>query len=298
MPALPSPEDMTALPRRRPHANLLHHHPLRAAAATTLVQQMASGCAASPAASVAVDIMNKALPDHIHVLVVDGDSTSLKALESSLLAHNYKVTTCSEGTEALSMLRKGEVKFHLVLSDTYLPDMIGCKFLNCVTSETYLPVIMMSAEPDEEAEAHAAFIHMCFGARGHRRKPLPETVIQDLWQFVMRARLEQMMGPAEWTEMAESYDNLTSSVNIALVGKYTSLTDSYLSVVKVLLLSVVICPSACLCGCSMRLSIQWIAASDLEDESARTSSSCILIPGGFGDRIVPGMILAAKYARE
>lgn len=51
---------------------------------------MASGCAASPAASVAVDIMNKALPDHIHVLVVDGDSTSLKALESSLLAHNYK----------------------------------------------------------------------------------------------------------------------------------------------------------------------------------------------------------------
>ncbi|XP_020094523.1 two-component response regulator ARR12-like [Ananas comosus] len=205
MPALPSPEDMTALPppeaarESAPPPPPQGRVPLSEAptlrAATTLVQQMASGCAASPAASVAVDIMNKALPDHIHVLVVDGDSTSLKALESSLLAHNYKVTTCSEGTEALSMLRKGEVKFHLVLSDTYLPDMIGCKFLNCVTSETYLPVIMMSAEPDEEAEAHAAFIHMCFGARGHRRKPLPETVIQDLWQFVMRARLEQMMGP-------------------------------------------------------------------------------------------------------
>nr|CAD1816914.1 unnamed protein product [Ananas comosus var. bracteatus] len=107
----------------------------------------------------------------------------------------------------------------------------------------------------------------------------------------------------EWTEMAESYENLTTSVKIALVGKYTGLTDSYLSVVKALL-------HACV-ACSMRPSIQWIAASDLEDESARTtpeahavawetlrSSSCILIPGGFGDRGVPGMILAAKYARE
>lgn len=28
------------------------------------------------------------------------------------------------------------------------------------------------------------------------------------------------------------------------------------------------------------------------------SCSCILVPGGFGDRGVPGMILAAKYARE
>ncbi|XP_072966924.1 uncharacterized protein [Typha angustifolia] len=106
-----------------------------------------------------------------------------------------------------------------------------------------------------------------------------------------------------WTQMAESYDSLMTSVKIALVGKYTDLSDSYLSVVKALL-------HACV-ACSFRPSIQWIAASDLEDESERMtpeayavawetlkSSSCILIPGGFGDRGVQGMILAAKYARE
>ncbi|XP_010931725.1 uncharacterized protein [Elaeis guineensis] len=106
-----------------------------------------------------------------------------------------------------------------------------------------------------------------------------------------------------WTIMAEAYDNLTNSVKIAMVGKYTGLTDSYLSVVKALL-------HACV-SCSLKPSIQWIAASDLEDDSAKTtpeahavawealkSSSCILVPGGFGDRGVPGMILAAKYARE
>ncbi|XP_020587772.1 CTP synthase isoform X2 [Phalaenopsis equestris] len=106
-----------------------------------------------------------------------------------------------------------------------------------------------------------------------------------------------------WRKMAESYDNLTSSVKIAMVGKYVGLSDSYLSVIKALL-------HACV-ACSLKPSVEWVAASDLEDESARSTPqahaaawktiegcSCILVPGGFGDRGVPGMILAAKYARE
>ncbi|CAI8603730.1 unnamed protein product [Vicia faba] len=109
----------------------------------------------------------------------------------------------------------------------------------------------------------------------------------------------------QWTEMAESYDNLTESVRIAMVGKYVGLTDSYLSVVKALL-------HACVAR-SVRPSIDWIAASDLEDDSAQSvmapeahaaawktlrSAACVLVPGGFGDRGVRGMMLAAKYARE
>ncbi|KAE9611832.1 putative CTP synthase (glutamine hydrolyzing) [Lupinus albus] len=107
----------------------------------------------------------------------------------------------------------------------------------------------------------------------------------------------------QWTEMAESYDNLTESVRIAMVGKYVGLTDSYLSVVKALL-------HACVAR-SLKPSIDWIAASDLEDESAKStpeghaaawetlkSAACVLVPGGFGDRGVKGMMLAAKYARE
>ncbi|KAI3732595.1 hypothetical protein L1987_63801 [Smallanthus sonchifolius] len=64
---------------------------------------------------------------------------------------------------------------------------------------------------------------------------------------------------------------------------------------------------------SLKPSIEWIAASDLEDESAKLTpeihtkawetetlrnSACVLVPGGFGDRGVTGMILAAKYACE
>ncbi|XP_021281393.1 CTP synthase-like [Herrania umbratica] len=106
-----------------------------------------------------------------------------------------------------------------------------------------------------------------------------------------------------WTRRAETFDNLTDSVRIAMVGKYVGLTDSYLSVVKALL-------HACI-ACSLKPSIDWIAASDLEDDSAQLTpeahaaawktlrnAECVIVPGGFGDRGIGGMILAAKYARE
>ncbi|TYH43405.1 hypothetical protein ES332_D11G126600v1 [Gossypium tomentosum] len=66
-----------------------------------------------------------------------------------------------------------------------------------------------------------------------------------------------------WTRMAETFDNLTDSVRIAMVGKYVGLTDSYLSVVKALL-------HACI-ACSLKPSIDWIAASDLEDDSVKSA---------------------------
>ncbi|XP_077215718.1 uncharacterized protein LOC143850324 [Tasmannia lanceolata] len=107
----------------------------------------------------------------------------------------------------------------------------------------------------------------------------------------------------EWTKRAETFDKLTNSVKIAMVGKYIGLSDSYLSVLKALL-------HACV-ACSLKPSVEWIAASDLEDESAKATpeahaaawetlrnAACVLVPGGFGDRGVGGMILAAKYARE
>ncbi|KAF3785968.1 CTP synthase [Nymphaea thermarum] len=107
----------------------------------------------------------------------------------------------------------------------------------------------------------------------------------------------------EWMKRAETFDNLTETVKVAMVGKYTGLSDSYLSVLKALL-------HACI-SCSLKPVIQWVAASDLEDEKAKEApqvhaaawetlkdSACILVPGGFGNRGTEGMILAAKFARE
>lgn len=120
---------------------------------------------------------------------------------------------------------------------------------------------------------------------------------------LLSPRIAEAPDLRDWTNMAATHDNLTNSVKIAMVGKYVGLTDSYLSVVKALL-------HACI-ACSFKPSIDWIAATDLEDESSKSTpeayaaawetlrkASCVLVPGGFGDRGVKGMILAAKYARE
>ncbi|XP_060197486.1 uncharacterized protein LOC132626588 isoform X1 [Lycium barbarum] len=107
----------------------------------------------------------------------------------------------------------------------------------------------------------------------------------------------------EWTSRAELCDKLHEPVRVAMVGKYTGLSDAYLSVLKALV-------HACV-ACHRKLCIDWIAASDLEDETSRENpenyrsawkllkgANAILVPGGFGDRGVEGKILAARYARE
>ncbi|XP_049410258.1 uncharacterized protein LOC125873374 isoform X1 [Solanum stenotomum] len=106
----------------------------------------------------------------------------------------------------------------------------------------------------------------------------------------------------EWTSRAALCDKLQEPVRVAMVGKYTGLSDAYLSVLKALVHASV--------ACHRKLCIDWIAASDLEDETSTENpenyrsawkllkgANAILVPGGFGDRGVEGKILAARYAR-
>ena len=97
-----------------------------------------------------------------------------------------------------------------------------------------------------------------------------------------------------WEEMADRVDNLGPDIHIAMVGKYTGLTDSYLSVIKSL--------QHASYAVNRTLVIDWIEASNLEDENHEDwntlkSADGILVPGGFGDRGIEGKILAANYAR-
>ncbi|KAJ0840005.1 putative CTP synthase (glutamine hydrolyzing) [Helianthus annuus] len=107
----------------------------------------------------------------------------------------------------------------------------------------------------------------------------------------------------EWTAMAKRCDMLQEPVRVAMVGKYTDLSDSYLSVLKALLHASVVC--------RRKLVIIWVLATDLEDATAienpdvhraawnsLKAADAVVVPGGFGDRGVEGKIIAAKYARE
>ncbi|CAG8501427.1 10733_t:CDS:10 [Acaulospora colombiana] len=108
---------------------------------------------------------------------------------------------------------------------------------------------------------------------------------------------------AEWTKLTDEHNRLSEPVTIVLVGKYTNLQDSYLSVKKALEHSGL--------KCERKLILKWVDASHLEKEHEKinidecreawqtlSSANGILVPGGFGNRGTEGKIAAAKWARE
>ena len=98
---------------------------------------------------------------------------------------------------------------------------------------------------------------------------------------------------AEWAAMVDRIKTAHKTVRIALVGKYVSLHDAYLSVAESLFHAGTANDAV--------VSIEWVDSEELtEDNVAEVLGGCqgILVPGGFGGRGIEGMILAAQYARE
>ena len=97
----------------------------------------------------------------------------------------------------------------------------------------------------------------------------------------------------EWQTMVDTLKNLQKDVTVALVGKYTSLHDAYISVVESLKHGGLAHKS--------NVTIKWISSEELNDDNAEEllgDVSGVIVPGGFGDRGTDGMISAIKYARE
>jgi len=103
-------------------------------------------------------------------------------------------------------------------------------------------------------------------------------------------------GPSRdgWKQVVDHFANAKRTARIAIVGKYTGLHDSYIS----------LCESLFHGGIANRARVQLVKfeSEDLEDgrdlSSAFADCDGVLVPGGFGLRGIEGMILAARYARE
>lgn len=97
---------------------------------------------------------------------------------------------------------------------------------------------------------------------------------------------------APWKKLVKDIDSRKGSVTIAIVGKYVSLHDSYLSVIEAL--------NHASYQNRVFVDIKWVDSQDITDQTAADvlgGVDGILIPGGFGTRGVEGMIAACKYAR-
>lgn len=96
----------------------------------------------------------------------------------------------------------------------------------------------------------------------------------------------------DWNEMLDRIKNRNKKVTIGLVGKYVQLHDAYLSVAEALRHAGYVYGA--------RVQIKWIDSETVNDKNAaETLAGCdgILVPGGFGNRGIEGMIATARYAR-
>jgi CTP synthase len=101
---------------------------------------------------------------------------------------------------------------------------------------------------------------------------------------------------SRWQEISHRLSNPDGEVNIAVVGKYTGLTDAYKSLVEALVHGGV--------ANNVRVRFDWIEGEAFEtnDEGLiaerLTNVHGVLVPGAFGDRGSEGMIRAIQFARE
>ena len=98
---------------------------------------------------------------------------------------------------------------------------------------------------------------------------------------------------SRWTSIVERVRKPQGEVTIAVVGKYTSLLDSYKSLAEALTHGGI--------ANNVKVKLDWIDSEIFEDDSAvqrLENVHGILVPGGFGSRGTEGKIRAAQFARE
>lgn len=97
----------------------------------------------------------------------------------------------------------------------------------------------------------------------------------------------------DWKHFLKKYQNPKKSVEIALVGKYVSLQDSYKSIAEAFIHA----------GADLdtEVRVKWVYSGDISEDTLKDTFQGVdglLIAPGFGDRGIEGKVLAAKYARE
>ena len=93
----------------------------------------------------------------------------------------------------------------------------------------------------------------------------------------------------DWKNMLDLKKEATKDVEIAILGKYFGLPDSYMSVVESL-------KHACLQN-KVNLNLHWIDADNYDNEDLSNLDG-VVVPGGFGVRGIEGKISAIQYLRE
>ncbi len=119
-----------------------------------------------------------------------------------------------------------------------------------------------------------------------KEEGLDDIVVEKLGLKVPPADLSQ------WNNVVYALEHPQHAVDIALVGKYVNLTESYKSLSEALTHAGI--------HTRTRVNIHYVDSERLETDGCGelASMDAVLVPGGFGERGIEGKVLAVQYARE
>ncbi|EUJ40022.1 response regulator transcription factor [Brochothrix campestris] len=130
-----------------------------------------------------------------HVLVVDDEPTIVKLLTFNIEQEGHRVSSATNGMDALALVGAAENEIDLVVLDLMLPGMNGidvCKELR--KQENYTPILMLTAKDDE----YDKIIGLELGADDYMTKPFsPREVIARIKAILRRVELAPKMTQTE-----------------------------------------------------------------------------------------------------
>ena len=172
------------------------------------------------------------------------------------------------------------------------PDIIACRASRPVGEKARQKISVYSSVPLERVVSihDSASIYMIPAML--RETGLDFEVLR-LLKIEDRIKLRQERKDwAKWCDFTDKIDKRKYEITIGVTGKYTSVRDSYASIINALE------HSGIWLGCKVQL--KWIETTDINDDNVAehlADVDGIIVPGGFGTRGTEGKIACIKYAR-
>jgi CTP synthase len=173
------------------------------------------------------------------------------------------------------------------------PDIIACRAANPVNEKARQKISVYSNVPFERVVSvpDSASIYMI---PAMLREHSLDFEVARLLKIEDRINLRhERKAWAQWCDFTDKIDASKYEINIGVTGKYTSVRDSYASIINALE------HAGIALGCDVR--IKWIETTGISDTNVAEhlgDVDGIIVPGGFGTRGAEGKIACIKYARE
>jgi len=180
-----------------------------------------------------------------------------------------------------------------LLASGVQPHIIACRARRPVTHKVREKLALYSNVPMERVFS----MHDCqsvYVIPQMLRQAAVDTAVIDILDIADRVQPEaETNSVAVWDAYLETIRAAATPVTIGITGKYTTVRDSYASIIKAL--------EHCGARLGARVSIEWIDTTELTDADARQaleSVDGVIVPGGFGIRGAEGKVACVRHVRE